>query len=298
MACPKKPLPKISPWMRSHGRKMRWEQLLYDLKDSERLMSRAMNDISLGEFGPGDLHMLLLLLEKRKSAYSKCTLTALFFITDAYYVNCMFLAPYLGLTYLRDLLFSVPSSTTSVLLQDCIRRGGQTHAGGGGDSQSAPGWSQSEAIQTLPDRIVLDKQLQSLTGAMDKIVNLYRQGDLLPKNIWRNKVLAMSTDDAPNMDVTANDKTAFHTHDHDWNTLLWKPDRWDFQNKTKISAVNYDCIGMHVILWGWGCEKEPLSAVTPHTIPPSSGMHKWWRNVRNELNHMLHVNIALQIALN
>ncbi len=27
MACPKKPFPRISPWMRSQGRKIRWEQL-------------------------------------------------------------------------------------------------------------------------------------------------------------------------------------------------------------------------------------------------------------------------------
>lgn len=43
---------------------MRWEQLLEDLKDSDRPMSREMKYVSLGEFGPGDLHMLLLRLEQ------------------------------------------------------------------------------------------------------------------------------------------------------------------------------------------------------------------------------------------
>lgn len=62
MACPKKPFPKTSPWMRSHGRKMRWEQLLEDLRDSERPMSLVIKGDSLGEFGPGDLHILLLRL--------------------------------------------------------------------------------------------------------------------------------------------------------------------------------------------------------------------------------------------
>lgn len=66
MACPKKPFPKISPWMRSHGLKMRCEQLLEDLRDSERPMSRVIKTVSLGEFGPGDLHMLLLRLEHRE----------------------------------------------------------------------------------------------------------------------------------------------------------------------------------------------------------------------------------------
>lgn len=64
MACPKKPFPRISPWMRSHGRKMRWEQLLDDRRDSERPMSRVIKGDSFGELGPGDLQMLLLRLDK------------------------------------------------------------------------------------------------------------------------------------------------------------------------------------------------------------------------------------------
>lgn len=34
-----------------------------DLKDSERPMSRVINGWSLGEVGPGDLHILLLRLK-------------------------------------------------------------------------------------------------------------------------------------------------------------------------------------------------------------------------------------------
>lgn len=64
MACPKKPFPRISPWMRSQGRKMRWEQLLDDRSDSERPMSLVMKAGSFGEFGPGDLQMLLLRLDR------------------------------------------------------------------------------------------------------------------------------------------------------------------------------------------------------------------------------------------
>lgn len=63
MACPKKPLPRTSPWMRSHGRKKRWEQLLEERRDSERPMFLVLKGDSLGEVGPGDLQMLLLRLE-------------------------------------------------------------------------------------------------------------------------------------------------------------------------------------------------------------------------------------------
>lgn len=65
MACPKKPLPRTSPWIRSHGRKICWEQLLEQRRDSERLMSRLSSRGSFGELGPGDLEMLLLRLRVR-----------------------------------------------------------------------------------------------------------------------------------------------------------------------------------------------------------------------------------------
>jgi len=83
IACPKKPFPKISPWMRSCGRKMRWEQLLEDLKDSERPMSRVMKGISLGEFGPGDWHVLLLRLEERE--YGELKMTKIMYSSHVYY---------------------------------------------------------------------------------------------------------------------------------------------------------------------------------------------------------------------
>lgn len=80
MACPKKPFPRISPWMRSHGRKMRWEQLLDDRRDSERPMSRVIKRDSFGELGPGDLQMLLLRLDRgdevRDDASERQTLSA------------------------------------------------------------------------------------------------------------------------------------------------------------------------------------------------------------------------------
>lgn len=66
MACPKKPFPRTSPWIRSHGRKICCEQLLEHRRDSERLMSRLSRRGSFGELGPGDLEMLLLRLRMRK----------------------------------------------------------------------------------------------------------------------------------------------------------------------------------------------------------------------------------------
>lgn len=103
MACPKKPFPKTSPWMRSQGLKMRWEQLLGDLKDSERPMSREINGWSLREFSPGDLHVLLLRLEKDNEHT---------YVLYKFFHECW--SVYLE-SYLKDLLFNVPSSTTSVL---------------------------------------------------------------------------------------------------------------------------------------------------------------------------------------
>lgn len=67
MACPKKPFPRTSPWIRSQGRKICCEQLLEQRRDSERLMSRLSRSGSLGELGPGDLEMLLLRLQKRRT---------------------------------------------------------------------------------------------------------------------------------------------------------------------------------------------------------------------------------------
>lgn len=66
MACPKKPFPRTSPWIRSQGRKICCEQLLEQRRDSERLMSRLSRSGSLGELGPGDLEMLLLRLRRRR----------------------------------------------------------------------------------------------------------------------------------------------------------------------------------------------------------------------------------------
>lgn len=43
---------------------MRWEQLLDDRSDSERPMSLVIKGGSFGEFGPGDLQMLLLRLDR------------------------------------------------------------------------------------------------------------------------------------------------------------------------------------------------------------------------------------------
>lgn len=66
MACPKKPFPRTSPWIRSHGRKICCELLLEQRRDSERLMSRLKSRGSFGELGPGDLEMLLLRLKMKK----------------------------------------------------------------------------------------------------------------------------------------------------------------------------------------------------------------------------------------
>lgn len=66
MACPKKPFPRTSPWIRSQGRKICCEQLLEQRRDSERLISRLRSRGSLGELGPGDLEMLLLRLRVRR----------------------------------------------------------------------------------------------------------------------------------------------------------------------------------------------------------------------------------------
>lgn len=57
--------------MRSHGRKICWEQLEEERRDSERLMSRLRRRGSFGELGPGDLEMLLLRLESKGSEISK-----------------------------------------------------------------------------------------------------------------------------------------------------------------------------------------------------------------------------------
>lgn len=51
--------------MRSQGRKICWEQLEEERRDSDRLMSRLRRRGSFGELGPGDLEMLLLLLENK-----------------------------------------------------------------------------------------------------------------------------------------------------------------------------------------------------------------------------------------
>lgn len=65
IACPKNPFPRTSPWIRSQGRKICWEQLEEERRDSERLMSRLRRRGSFGELGPGDLEMLLLRLENK-----------------------------------------------------------------------------------------------------------------------------------------------------------------------------------------------------------------------------------------
>lgn len=57
-------------------------------------------------------------------------------------------------------------------LQDRVRRRGQTHAGRGWHFQLASGRSQSEPVQTLPDRVVLYEQLQRVTGAMNEVIHL------------------------------------------------------------------------------------------------------------------------------
>lgn len=63
MACPKKPFPSISPWMRSQGRKIRWDQLEGERRDSERPISRVRTGGSLGDEETGDLQVLLLRLQ-------------------------------------------------------------------------------------------------------------------------------------------------------------------------------------------------------------------------------------------
>lgn len=65
MAWPKNPFPSTSPWVRSQGRKIWWEQLVEERSDSDRPMSRLRRRGSLGELGPGDLEMLLLRLEDK-----------------------------------------------------------------------------------------------------------------------------------------------------------------------------------------------------------------------------------------
>lgn len=67
IACPKNPFPSTSPWIRSQGRKICWEQLEEERRDSERLMSRLRRSGSFGELGPGDLEMLLLRLESKRN---------------------------------------------------------------------------------------------------------------------------------------------------------------------------------------------------------------------------------------
>lgn len=67
IACPKNPFPNTSPWIRSQGRKICWEQLEEERRDSERLMSRLRRSGSFGELGPGDLEMLLLRLESKRN---------------------------------------------------------------------------------------------------------------------------------------------------------------------------------------------------------------------------------------
>lgn len=57
--------------MRSHGRKICWEQLEEERRDSERLMSRLRRRGSFGELGPGDLEMLLLRLESKGNEVSE-----------------------------------------------------------------------------------------------------------------------------------------------------------------------------------------------------------------------------------
>lgn len=67
MACPKKPFPRISPWMRSQGRKIRCEQLEGERRDSERPISRVRTRGSFGDTESGDLQLLLLRLQHRST---------------------------------------------------------------------------------------------------------------------------------------------------------------------------------------------------------------------------------------
>lgn len=161
MACPKKPFPKISPWMRSHGLKMRWEQLLEDLKDSERPMSLVMNGCSLGEFGTGDLQMLLLRLKKRTRLISITSSL----ISSSYSAYCWQLSNLKHKPQRPPFQCAIINHISS--LQDGIRWWGQAHAGCCWDSQPVPGRSQPETVQTLPDWVIFYEQLQSLTCAMN-----------------------------------------------------------------------------------------------------------------------------------
>lgn len=79
-------------------------------------MSRVIKGVSLGEFGPGDLQMLLLRLEYKQCGglrITKMMWTGRSLVHSS--PVCVCVCVLAALTYLKDLLFSVPSSTTSVL---------------------------------------------------------------------------------------------------------------------------------------------------------------------------------------
>lgn len=112
MACPKKPFPRISPWMRSQGRKIRCDQLEGERRDSERPISRVRTRGSLGDAETGDLQVLLLRLQH--------TSTNLQLLKQLHYNLSLQKIPINKLSwlddirYLRDLLFNVPLSTESL----------------------------------------------------------------------------------------------------------------------------------------------------------------------------------------
>lgn len=96
-------------------------------------MSRVIKYVSFGEFGPGDLHMLLLRLEERIWLIN-IMYTHLLSITDPQYVSC--LGFWLLIPQRPPFQCAVIDHIGS--LQDRVRRRGQTHAGGGWDSQAGP----------------------------------------------------------------------------------------------------------------------------------------------------------------
>lgn len=65
-ACPKKPFPMTSPWMRSEGLKMRWVRSPESTRrDSERTMSLFWDSSDSAPADNGHLSMLLLRLKKK-----------------------------------------------------------------------------------------------------------------------------------------------------------------------------------------------------------------------------------------
>lgn len=119
---------------------------------------------------------------EREHGPLKMTYTHLLSNTDPHYVSCEAFGPVVRPNIPQRPPFQRAFINHVRSLQDCIGRWGQTHAGGGWDSQLVPGWSQSEAIQTLPDWVILYKQLQRVTRAVDKIVHLNKQWDLVFKD--------------------------------------------------------------------------------------------------------------------